>query len=131
MYDLIVGHLPWIIGVVIPILVILMGAFSRKIVRGGTSFFWSDWYLGIELTLAAFSAMLTYLLVSSADQKHQLSVAALLGVAFVLYVSQIALHQTWQSGQVGGKRTQVIIMAGGSNMIGLALFIAFGRAIAG
>jgi hypothetical protein len=49
----------YVIALVIPIAVLFCGAIARKLVRGTT---WKrkDFYLGVELTLAALSSGLLY-----------------------------------------------------------------------
>ena len=38
-------------GLVVPLILLLAGGISKKLVRGKQGFFWADFYLGVELTL--------------------------------------------------------------------------------
>ncbi len=112
-----------VIGVVIPIGFITISAVTRKVVRG-SRFEWDDWYLGLELTLAAFSSTVTYLLAAPQTTPIQWDLAALLAVAFFVFVWQLAIHQGWQRG-AHSKWRQRGMMAGLSNGLGVGLFYAF------
>src|SRR6266550_250707 len=108
-----------VIGVVIPIGFITISAVPRKLVRG-SRFEWDDWYLGLEMTLAAFSSTVTYLLAAPQTTPIQWDLAARLAVAFFVFVWQLAIHQGWQRG-AHSKWRQRGMMAGLSNGLGVGL----------
>jgi NADH:ubiquinone oxidoreductase subunit 2 (subunit N) len=122
---------PYFVAVVIPIILLLCGAFARKLVRGST---WErkDFYLGVEFTLAALSAALVNFF-DLAKQLQQRSpvpelsnqLAATAGfacVTFFILLWVLATHQDWEK-QTG--RGQFIRLGILSNVVGSGLMCAF------
>jgi hypothetical protein len=111
----------------IPLILILVSALTRKIVRK-TRFIWDDFYLGVDLTLAAFSAAAVNVvdLLESTDSAtappHVGETATLYIVAcFVLFVLQVAFFQDWSDRPAVDKRKQILLLAVASNIVGIAL----------
>ncbi len=122
---------PYFMAVVIPIILLLCGAFARKLVRGST---WErrDFYLGVEFTLAALSAALVNLF-DLAKQMQQAApppglanqLAATAGfacVTFLILLWVLATHRDWEKRAEGGQFLRLGIL---SNVAGSGLMCAF------
>jgi hypothetical protein len=138
----------YIIAFIIPVVLIGISAFTRKIMRK-TDFCWQDFYLGVDLTIAAFSIAVINVLdltepegtiATTAKYPHAGSNAALYIVGcFVAFVVLIAFHQQWKvheeptpisenSPNVLRSKTgrkEIILLAFASNLIGAALLGSF------
>jgi hypothetical protein len=124
---------PYLPGLVVPIVFIIVGAICKKLVRSG-AFIRADFFMGVELSLAAFSSELIYLI--EAFQKPNVSSDAVrnahLGVSvasfgtFVLLIAVFGLHQSFMKDGVSAK-TQYLALTFFSNLLGtgaMTLFIA-------
>ncbi len=132
----------YFIAVGIPFLLILLGAISRKLIRS-TAWEREDFFLGVDLSIAAISSGLIYIsdliaakaasagcattacrdLLATADERLMAD-AGFLVVALVAFLSLLAIHQD-QARNTGNPRKQMLLLGGVSNAIGVGLFIAF------
>jgi hypothetical protein len=109
----------------IPVVLILVTAVTRKIVRGKSPFQWADWYLGLDLTLAAFSSAAVNILELNARGRENL--AWYLVLAFIVFILQIAIHQEWvdpprvSHAPLVSRRKQAILLGLLANTIGVSL----------
>lgn len=122
---------PYFVAVVIPIVLLLCGAFARKLVRGTT---WEkkDFYLGVEFTLAALSAALVNLFdLAKAMQQSKPSVvlstqlaatAVFACVTFFSLLWVLSTHQDWEKNDGSGQFLRLGILA---NIVGSGLMCAF------
>ena len=114
----------------IPLILILVSAVTRKIVRK-TGFLWGDFYLGVDLSLAAFSAAAVNVIdlmesdsnvSASLPHTHVGETATLYIIAcFVLFVLQVAFSQDWGNRPEIDKGKQILILGIASNAVGAAL----------
>lgn len=109
----------------IPIALILVSAVTKKIVRG-SGWRWEDFYLGMDLTLAAFSAAAVNVLDFQGRANPPVgtnigaNAAWYIAVCFFLYIVQTAFHQDWQRPEKIGKK-QILMLGLASNIIGIGL----------
>jgi hypothetical protein len=82
----------------IPVVLILVSALIKKIVRGRSSFKLDDFSLGLDLTLAAFSSAAVSLL--EVDPTGRTNLAWYLVFTLIVLMLQLALHQQWSGTSV-------------------------------
>jgi len=113
----------------IPIVLILVSALTRKIVRK-TGFTWEYFYLGVDLTLAAFAAAAINVADLLEVERHagdppfnDIGVTATIYIiaCFLLFVFQIAFHQDWSDRPGSAKWKQILVLGIASNAVGAAL----------
>jgi len=124
---------PLLPGLIVPIVFILLGAFCKKIVRSG-SFVRDDFFMGIELTLAAFSLELIFLIEtfqkSIKSSNEQISGQTLLHmsvsllITFVVLIIVFAMHQSYTKPSVSAKM-QYLSLTFFSNLLGSFTMISF------
>lgn len=102
----------------IPFVLILVSGFTRKIIRGKSPFRPSDFYLGLDLTLAAFSSAAVNILEINPTGRGNL--AWYFVFTFIIFMLQLAIHQEW-GGPPASSRKQIILLGFLSNGIGIAL----------
>ena len=122
-------HYRYISGIGVPILLSLLGIFGKKLVRGKG---WkrSDFYLGVEFTLAALSAALVNIfdllrpnrVRTEGDNTILLAnfIVALFSLLMFMFV--LSLHQDWESSDAT-RGKQLLWLAGISNAIGFGLLL--------
>lgn len=122
----------YIVALVVPIVLILSSAFAKKLVRG-SSWTRSDFFLGVELSLAAIAAALTnFLDVSKAaeagivkiDANNIAKNGAFLAICFFLLLVILATHQEWEK-KVQAPKAQFWWLGAFCNSIGAGLLISF------
>lgn len=120
----------YLIALGIPIILILSGAVAKKLVRGSG---WQakDFYLGVEISMAALGAAMIHFFdlqkqqLSGAQLGEQVSATAtFLAIAFFLLLWVLATHQDWEA-RTQNIKGQKIWLGGISNLIGILLFGAF------
>ena len=123
----------YIYAIGIPILLICCGAVARKLVRGSNWQF-DDFYLGVELALAAMASALVYLYDLSKIKRISAEVtnisdklsatAVFLALCFFLLLWILSTHQDWEkrSQNRGGQFLMLGIIA---NLIGVGLIAIF------
>jgi hypothetical protein len=119
----------YFVAVGIPLIMILSGALAKKLVRGSA---WraSDFFLGMQLALAAMGSSLIFVseLARAADAQTvqtKVLIAGLFTVAcFFLLFLVMALHQDWEK-KPQNRRGQVVWLGGLCNFIGIALLAGF------
>ena len=123
---------PYLTALGIPIGLIIVTAFIRKLVRGSE---WSkaDFFLGVELSLSALTlAVVNFIDISRASAKSSANMSpsivisnglfvAIIVVALLFVVSQ---HQDWEK-KTQQPKMQVFWLGIVCNTLGAALFIAF------
>jgi hypothetical protein len=121
------------IAVGIPIVLIVSGALAKKLVRGSN---WqrSDFYLGVELSLAAMASALVYVfdlakLTSSAATvpglPHKIAAtASFLALCFFLLLWVLSTHQDWER-RSQNPRGQLVWLGLLANIVGAGLLAAF------
>jgi hypothetical protein len=77
----------------IPLVLIPVSALIKKIVRGKSSFRLDDFYLGLDLTLAAFS--LAAVNVIEINPNGRVNLGWYFVVTLIVLMLQVALHQQW------------------------------------
>lgn len=128
---------PYIPAVVIPLLFIFCGGFAKKLVRGSG---WqrSDFFLGVELCLAAMASALIYgfgLAKVSVDQNGMIAslpevfgaTAAFVALCFFALLWILAIHQDWEK-KPQNPRGQFVRLAIIGNLVGaglLAVLVVF------
>lgn len=123
---------PYITAIVVPILLILCSAVAKKLVRGST---WqrSDFFLGVELSLAAMAAGLVNFLdltkpaltnASQLSPQKTTETAVFVAICFFLLLWVLSTHQDWEkrTQNTGG---QIIWLGVISNLVGAGLMVAF------
>jgi hypothetical protein len=97
---------PYMVALGIPIVLIILGALAKKLVRGSD---WqrSDFYLGVELSLAAMASALVYVfdlakLMSSQPANESglpqriAATASFLALCFFFLLWVLSTHQDWE-----------------------------------
>ena len=119
----------YIIAVSIPLILICSGALAKKLVRGSR---WipSDFFLGVELSLAAMGSSLIFIfdLASTSNAnviQNKAVVSGLFTIAcFFLLFLVMAVHQDWEK-RPQKLHGQIIWLGGLCNFIGIALLAGF------
>ena len=135
---------PYVVGFIIPLLLLVVSSFIKKIVRGST---WKneDFFLGIELVLAAITSNLVYFydvtksmsktstseFVALAFLAKKLSAStSFVCVTFFLLFVVISIHQEWQ--QSSNSKGRMLRLGFVCNILGFSLlffFIAFVKGV--
>jgi hypothetical protein len=117
----------------VPGLFLLAGALARKVVRGSGGWEASDFFFGIEATLAAMSAGFVNIFdlvrgpVATKQPLDGLKLAATSGflvVTFILLMVLLSIHQDWDKNQTNPKQRKIWLGLV-SNGIGLLLMGGF------
>lgn len=124
----------YLIAIGIPLILLLCGALAKKLVRGGG---WkpTDFFLGVELALAALGSAMVYfydlqkLNPTSAPNSVPIAdkmgaTASFLAIAFFLLLWILSTHQDWE-GRTTNQKGQIIWLGLISNGVGIALFAGF------
>lgn len=123
----------YLIAVIIPMLLILCGALAKKLVRGST---WkrSDFFLGVELSLASLGSAMVYFydltrISGSVTSAEPLigkvgATATFVAVSFFLLLVVLATHQDWEQ-RTTNPRGQYLMLGAFCNGIGILLFSSF------
>jgi len=127
----------YFIALVVPLLLLGAGALAKKLVRGTT---WerTDFYLGLEATLAALSSGLIHLFelaapaaaVPQTGQVTQESTSGLVltisfvAVAFFCLLWVMSTHQDWEKSTVP-RGKQILRLGVLANCVGLGLIAAY------
>jgi hypothetical protein len=125
---------PYLIALGIPLVLIFCGAFAKKLVRGSA---WkrSDFFLGVELSLAAMASALVYVFdlskLTGSQSASGVSVpgkmaatASFLALCFFLLLWVLSTHQDWEKRSQNPKG-QFVWLAIITNIIGAGLLAAF------
>jgi phosphatidylserine synthase len=108
----------------IPIALIFVTAITRKIARN-TPPLWDDFYLGVELTLAAFLTAAVNVVDPNAPHTGQTAVWYII-VCFLLFMLQVFFFQDWSTrGDRSDKWKQILILGILSNLVGILLLGSF------
>lgn len=119
----------YIIALTVPLAFILLGALAKKLVRGSG---WArgDFFLGVELALAALASSLVFILELSSSEatdaiRDKTLTAGFYTITnfFLLFVV-MSLHQDWEK-KVQDKTGQSVWLGGVSNVIGAGLLAGF------
>ena len=125
---------PYTIAIGIPLVLIFCGALAKKLVRGSV---WrpSDFFLGVELSLAAMASALVYVFdlsrltgtqsTSGASVPGKMAAtASFLALCFFLLLWVLSTHQDWEkrSQNPGGQFVWLGII---TNLVGAGLLAAF------
>jgi hypothetical protein len=125
---------PYVIALGIPLVLIVCGALAKKLVRGST---WqqSDFFLGVELSLAAMGSALVYVFdlsklatspvtgTAALPQKIA-ATASFTALCFFLLLWILSTHQDWEK-RTQNPRGQLVWLAIICNLIGGGLLAAF------
>lgn len=125
---------PLLVGFGIPLLLMVGVAVPRKLIRGPGNWTRHDFYLGLELCWGALAACLLqfYGIAKGYEQNVTTAAAALTQVqvnatvtiaTLVAMLLVLALHQNWEASLKRG--TQILLLGGLCNAIGILLFAAF------
>lgn len=124
---------PYLIALGIPLILIFSGALAKKLVRG-SSWQRSDFFLGVELSLAAMASALVYVFdlakltrlqvqPSSIPQKIA-ATASFLALCFFLLLWILSTHQDWEK-RSQNPNGQIIWLGVIANLVGAGLLAAF------
>lgn len=124
---------PYFVAVGIPLILILCGALARKLVRG-TAWVKSDFFLGVQLSLAAMASALVYLFDLSKLTTIRSTAASIptklaatggfLTLCFFLLLWILSTHQDWEK-RPQSPTGQVIWLGIFSNLVGASLLATF------
>ncbi len=124
---------PYLIALGIPVVLIASGAFAKKLVRG-SSWQRSDFFLGVELALAAMASALVYVFdlaklstaagSAAAVPQKIAATATFLALCFFLLLWVITTHQDWEK-RSQNPRGQLIWLGLLANLVGASLLAAF------
>ncbi len=113
-----------------PLLLVLLGVIGKKLVRQTRGWKARDFYLGVELTLAAVSSALLNIFDSlNPDRKEADNHRVLLSnfvvtvLGMLLFMFVLSLHRDWESNSQHPKK-EAFWLLGVSNMIGFGLLVA-------
>lgn len=124
----------YLVALGIPLILLLCGALAKKLVRGGG---WktTDFFLGVELALAALGSAMVYFYdlqklppsvpgtaVTVADKIG--TTASFLAISFFLLLWVLSTHQDWE-GRTSNQKGQIVWLGFISNGVGIALFAGF------
>lgn len=125
---------PYLIALGIPLILIFSGALAKKLVRGSE---WqrADFFLGVELSLAAMASALVYVFdlarLTTADtaplptvSERMIATASFLALCFFLLLWVLSVHQDWEK-RVQNQNGQFVWLAIIANLIGAGLLAAF------
>lgn len=124
----------YLVAVGIPFLLILCGAFAKKLVRG-TNWKKNDFFLGVELSLASLGSAMVYFydlqklpvanppLSTNVGEKIG-ATATFLAISFFLLLFVLTTHQDWES-RNSNPRGQILMLGVLSNGVGIGLFALF------
>jgi uncharacterized PurR-regulated membrane protein YhhQ (DUF165 family) len=118
----------------IPLVLIFSGGIAKKLVRG-SGWQQSDFFLGVELALAAMASALVYALdlarqaVGGSDQAYSAAqkmivTAFFTAVCFFILLWMLSLHQDWER-RSHNPRGQLLWLGLIGNTLGIALIVAF------
>lgn len=120
----------YLVALGIPILLILSGAVAKKLVRG-SGWRLKDFYLGVEISLAALGAALIHIFDLNKQQLNGallgdqlVATASFLAISFFLLLWVLSTHQDWEA-RTQNETGQIIWLGGVSNIIGILLFGSF------
>jgi NADH:ubiquinone oxidoreductase subunit 2 (subunit N) len=121
-----------VIALVIPIALLFCGAIARKLVRGTT---WKrkDFYLGVELTLAALSSGLLYFFelvpwtpaaIPAPPADRVIATAAFVTFCLIVLMIILALHQDWEKRppKTKGQFVRLGLLANGAGVTQMGVF---------
>ncbi len=122
----------YIVGIGVPLILAMFGVLGRKLIRKGPGWKREDFYIGVELTIAALANGL----VSSCDLLkiptgvlpqtmvgYAVASAVVTFFGFFMFLYLLSVHQDWESNDVDLKR-RFIWLGLVSNVIGLGTLIA-------
>lgn len=123
---------PYLIALGIPVILLFSGAFAKKLVRG-TNWQRSDFFLGVEFTLAAMSSALVNVfdlakngtpLGTASGSNRIVASTAFLALCFFLLLWVLSVHQDWEqrSHNRGGQLFWLGVVA---NLVGAGLLAVF------
>lgn len=119
----------YLIAVAIPLVLIGSGALAKKLVRG-SAWIRSDFFLGVELALAAMASSLVFIfdLARTSDAQtvqNKAVVAGLFTIAcFFLLFWVMAVHQDWEK-RPQDRRGQLLWLGLFCNLVGVGLLAGF------
>jgi phosphatidylglycerophosphate synthase len=127
---------PYLVALGIPLLLMLCSALAKKLVRGA-GWKMTDFFLGVELSLAALGSSMVYFYDLQKEQSGTnvieagASIASKIGttatfaaVCFFLLLVVLSNHQDWEPRSTN-PRGQLFMLGVVSNLIGVALFAGF------
>jgi hypothetical protein len=124
----------YLIAVGIPLILIFCGALAKKLVRGSA---WqrTDFFLGVELSLAAMASAFVYVFdlakltvqhtgASTSIPQQIAATASFLALCFFLLLWVLSTHQDWEK-RSQNPRGQFVWLALIANLIGAGLLATF------
>jgi hypothetical protein len=124
----------YLIALGIPMILILSGALAKKLVRG-SGWLRSDFFLGVELSLAAMASALVYVFdlaqlstspasIASTLPSKIAATASFLALCFFLLLWILSTHQDWER-RSQNPRGQTVWLGILANLVGAGLLAAF------
>ncbi|OGQ60456.1 MAG: hypothetical protein A3J24_09275 [Deltaproteobacteria bacterium RIFCSPLOWO2_02_FULL_53_8] len=124
---------PYLIALGIPLILLICGALAKKLVRGG-GWKYTDFFLGVEISLAALGSEMVYLYdlqklsvtpaVEISRPEKIIATTSIIVITFFLLLCVLSIHQDWE-GRTQNWKGQIVWLGGFCNGIGIALFAAF------
>lgn len=125
---------PYLVAVGIPLLLMMCSALAKKLVRG-TGWKKTDFFLGVELSLAALGSAMVYFYdlqkLHGTEASKAVNVAEKIGstatflaVCFFVLLWILSNHQDWEP-RSSDPRGQILMLGVVSNLVGVALFAGF------
>src|SRR5947207_5279141 len=122
---------PYVLALGIPVILIVAGALAKKLVRGST---WqrSDFFLGVELSLAAMASGLVNFLdlskpaltgAAPLSPQKTTETAVYVAICFFLLLWVLSTHQDWER-RPQSPKGQFICLGVISNLVGAGLMVA-------
>jgi hypothetical protein len=124
---------PYLVALGIPLVLIFSGALAKKLVRGSA---WraSDFFLGVELALAAMASGLVYIFdlskvaqstpVGNSVNNKIAATASFMALCFFLLLWVLSTHQDWEK-RPQNPRGQIVWLGIIANLVGAGLIAAF------
>jgi hypothetical protein len=132
---------PYIVALAVPMVFYLVGAFSKKIIRDGSSdssfFVLRDWYLAPDALLVSIGSMLvevSTLLGKFNSETHRgtiRGVVVLLSTSVCAYLIVLALHRHYESADTHSRKVRLFWLVGVANVIALAVMMMWLVAVKG
>lgn len=122
----------YVTAMVVPIVLIMCSAVAKKLVRG-SAWHRTDFFLGVELSLAAMAAGIVNFLDLSKpaiagtqpiSPQQTTGTAVFLALCFFLLLWILSTHQDWEK-RTQNVRGQIIWLGLISHLVGAGLMIAF------
>ena len=125
---------PYVVSTTIPLIILVLSAYVKKLARNATKWRQEDWYFGIELTLASMSAALIHItdIIKQGSREswtadiinNLLLTTVFIPVTIIVLFVLMSRHRTWQD-RLDSPKWKFINLAIISNFLGIVLMFTF------